>query len=200
MSVKTRNSIGAIRTITIPETFVVSKERYADFASSWMICYSPVGEENVEIGLVYRGKPVYIDDAVLFRSIVNKSDQKLFESDSSGQDFEKDKSLLKSMTFILGKMGNNQLTNTEKGVFGPEFYLERLETILLNGRRALSIKGHFQGPDLSIHNYYYGLLYERKRSSEKCDIEEVFFQAHSQELYDKYFFDFAATLKSIIWV
>lgn len=186
--------------MSLPKNFELVKEEYSTFAANWVIIYSPINEKLVEIGLIYDGKPLYIDDAEFFRSIINKQAQVLFLNQPDGTFFEQEKDLVSKLTFIMGKTGNNQVTNQRVGLNGPEFYLERLETLLVNGRRALSVKGYFQSPEESVQNHYYGLLFERKRNSKECDMEEIYFQAHTQELYDKYFFDFTTSLKSIIWV
>jgi len=197
--VKTKTAIGSIQSINIPENFIISKERYGDMAASWLLCYSPVEDEQIEIGFLYRGKALYVDDAKSFRKLINQPSQVLFADDTSGAVFEKQKELLDNLYFVFGDIGNNQITNDKKGLEGPRFFLERLETLSINGRRVLSVKGWFHNIQLTPQNYYYGLMFDRNRLSDQCHLEELYFQAHSQIQYDKYFFEFTNCLKTIIW-
>lgn len=130
---------------------------------------------------------------------MSQPNQVLIEVNDIQDITEKHIALMKDFYFIIGTPGNNQISNTEIGMRGPRFFLQKLETITVSGRRCLAVTGWFHGPGGNVQNYFYGVYFDSKRTSEICKIEEAYLHAPREILFEKYLVEFQNSLKTLIW-
>ena len=97
-------------------------------------------------------------------------------------------------------MKDNQISNKNIGSFGPKFFLQEIAVREINGRKLMDVLGYFHGPDLEVQNHFRGLLIDANpNDGNRCRIEELIFQADTDELFKKYADDFEVAANSIQW-
>ena len=187
---------GAIAKIDLPPGFVLMEETRGGMAMNWLRRYSKNGND-ISISLFYRGAPELAQFASDFRSLL-ETETVVFDGQNGPSD-EVAAGHVKNMRSVLGNAGNNQITNQDKEN-GPHFFLEKIQTIKLNGRPVLSVQGYFYGGDGEIDNYYMGIFFDATPGdATACKVEEIIFEAKSWELFEKNFGAFQASLNSIRW-
>jgi hypothetical protein len=188
---------GAIKTLVLPENFVLAEEEYGGMGFNWRRQYVPKGETQIEITSFYRGRPAAEIDSEAFRTELAKPQHEIF---TQGKTDPKDaEASLSELWGALGNAGNNQITNEDTGISGPRFYLESARTLDVQGRRVLVVGGYFHGVDGDLHNWYCGIFIDGSPEEDCSQIEELVFQADTKELYDKYFPEFWKALDTIEW-
>lgn len=196
---KSKTAIGAIRFVTLPEGFSLTEDTRGRVAASHLRRYESAQQKGVEISFFYRGNDLSGPDTQTLRQYLSQQNQILIEKQEYELPTEADISLMKEFYFILGTPGNNQVSNTETGARGPRFHLEKLETIAVSGRRCLAVTGWYHGPNAEVHNYFYGVYFDSKRTSKSCRLEEAYLHAPTHMLFEYFVPEFQDTLKSIIW-
>lgn len=172
------------------------EESYGGKGLKWLIGYSPTIKKDVQIGYYYRGVALDAISTSTFRRLLNDAPKLIFFHKSTERYTESEKKLLLELSDILDNASDNQVSNEDKS-FVPRFYLESLETLKLNSQPMFLIKGYFLTMDRKPSTYLYTLLFDRDPKTEYCHVEELFFQANSKELYDKYFPGFKKSLETI---
>lgn len=196
---KSKTAIGAIRSITLPENFSITEDTVGKVALSHLRRYECDINSNVEISFFYRGTELSEPDTKTLRHYLSQPNQILLRASDSGEISEEDIAKMQEFYFIIGTPGNNQISNPEKGMRGPRFFLQKIETITISGKRCLAVTGWFHGPGGNIQNFFYGTYFDAKRTSELCRLEEVYLHTPTENLFEKYLIDFKETLKTIIW-
>lgn len=171
------------------------EESYGGKGLKWLISYSPTIKKDVQIGYYYRGVALDAISTSTFRRLLNNAPGIIFLK-STDTYTEREKKLLSELSDILDNASDNQVLNEDKS-FVPRFYLESLETLRLNAQPMFLIKGYYLTMDRKPSTYLYTLLFDRNPKTEFCHVEEIFFQANSKELYDKYFTGFKKSLETI---
>ncbi len=195
-------SCGAIAKLTLPEGFVLGEEVRGGMGNNWTVSYNPPDTEAVEIMLFYRGTPDRGVDPARFRGLLEKSPHELFDLSKQSDNMPPDTiETLVAIQDLLGNAGNNQITNTRDGLQGPRFQIEKVETMELNGRNVLGVRGFFHSYKgvSDLHNYYYGIFFDVAANKEWCQIEEIIYQGDTKELFERYWNDFFGSLSSISW-
>ncbi|MBX9693324.1 MAG: hypothetical protein K2Z81_13130, partial [Cyanobacteria bacterium] len=137
-------SCGEIAKITMPSGFIRGQESHGGMGNNWNIPFSPPDGSPVEIALFYRGSPETSIDTTVFRDILSQNPHVVFEQESPQSAIAPEMAkVVTDIRHFLGNAGNNQITNQEEGIGGPRFFLERIETIDLNGRPVLGVHGFF---------------------------------------------------------
>lgn len=196
---RSKTAIGAIQYVCLPENFPLCEDTVGKVAHSYLRRYEPNQHKGTEIAFFYRGNELTESDSSVLRQYLTQTDQTLIEINESQEPSQKDVEIMNKFYFIIGTPGNNQISNKEKGNRGPRFHLEKLETITVSGKRCLAVTGWYHGPSNEVHNYFYGVYIDTKRSQKQCRLEEVYLHAPTSALFNYYLPDFQETLKTIIW-
>ncbi len=198
------HQVGSIKSINIPDSFARGESQHGGMGRNWSTSFHPRDkrdQEEVTITTMFRGSPTLDPDARNFRKVLEKPAGIIY----ARQNVENEKSeqmaisTINSMVEVLGNAGNNQLTNSETGLSGPRFHLQKMETMDLNKKKVLAVYGVFHNSEMKAHTYYMGLFVDAKPDAEECIVEELAFEASSQELYDKYRNSFEKSLSTIEW-
>ncbi len=202
-------SRGLIGQILLPEGFEELEQQEPGLLScGWQKRFLYSKNRSLEISLFYRGAGIGLENAAGFRSLleagprlfIEQGAANLVSADSKPQGMFELKELLKSLTCCLGNLKNNQLLNPASGVYGPAFFLERLEVLELVGKNVLLAKGYFHGPDGDARTYYCGIFIDASpQDAKRCRIEEVIFQAAEEHVFERHFPAFVSALASIVW-
>lgn len=179
----------------LPDNFVKLDEKYGGRGSKWDVTFGLSGSNEVKLGFYYRGKPLFEADAIIFRRLMSQAQGTLFVDKGISSYSVQEKQLLEEMEYILDNAGENQVFNRCQGEL-PRFRLERLETVLIKNRPMLLMQGAYQSKN-GIDNVIYCLMFERDKNHKDCNIEEVYLQARTKELFKKYFPDFEKSIESI---
>lgn len=199
------DQFGAIKSIKLPDSFARGETLYGGMGQNWRRSFHPREKKDsleVSITSMFRGSPTAVNDASIFRKILAEPPRVIYSSDSRSSHLchPKAQLLVSEMVDVLGNAGNNQLTNCETGVGGPRFYLQRMESILLNGKKVLAVYGVFHNSQMEPQAYYCGLFVDSDPEREDCVIEELVFEAQTKELYEKYRSSFEKALATIQWL
>ncbi len=187
---------GAIKNFELPKHFFKVEETHGGRGSRWQIIYGASIRKDVQIGFFYRGVSLDPIDTSIFRRLLGNVPNLIFFHKSNGVYSVREKKLLQELKDILDNAGDNQVINLDSN-FVPQFYLESLETVRIKERPMLLIKGYYLSLERKPTNYLYALLFDRDSQSPHCFAEEIFFQASTKELYNKYFLEFKKSLESI---
>ncbi|MDX2108503.1 MAG: hypothetical protein SFY67_19065 [Candidatus Melainabacteria bacterium] len=196
---KSKTAIGAIQNVTLPEGFSLCEDTVGKVARSHLRRYESTKYKSVEIAFFYRGNELSSTDTNTLRQYLSQPNQVLIEIEETEKPTPKDVEIMQEFYYIIGTPGNNQISNSEKGIRGPRFHLASLETLMVSGKRCLAVNGWYHGPKEEVHNYFYGVYFDSKRSQKLCKLEEVYLHAPTSALFDYYLPDFQETLKTIVW-
>lgn len=187
---------GSIDKILLPPNFIAGSEEYGGKAMNWEKKFHPVNEPGVTIALYYRGMPcpqVYGD---AFRQITKQPPAVYF--DEQLNEANRVDAVVR-LGQALGNAGNNQLSNTATGLGGPRFHIQSLKTMLLVGKPVVFVTGLFHSFDMVVSNYYAGYFVDATPSDDRCRLEEIFLQAESIELFEKFREPFERAIATIQW-
>lgn len=190
--------LGVIKTMRLPDDFARGEERTGGMGQNWRKIFHPKNNPEVSITSLYRGSAAFAPSGKAFRILLAESPTVVYSTDDSNH--MQAKTIITSLTDALGNAGDNQLTNSDQGERGPLFFLQRLETLALNGKTALAVYGIFHDSQKTPHNYYIGIFLDADPKAKDCRIEEIIFEAQSRELYDQYHKQFEDSLKTIQWL
>jgi len=198
------DQFGVIKSIKLPDSFARGAVLYGGMGQNWRRSFHPREKKDagdVAITSLFRGSATIGNDACTFRKVLAQPAGMIFSSsaESKHKCHPRAQLLINEMADALGNAGNNQLTNLETGVGGPRFYLQRMETIELNGRKVLAVYGVFHNSQMQAQAYYCGLFVDSDPAAADCVIEELVFEAQTKELYDKYRAGFEKALSTIQW-
>jgi len=197
--VKSKTALGAIQHVGLPEGFSLCEDTVGKVALSHLRRYECAEHRGVEIDFFYRGNELSELDSKTLRQYLSQPNQVFIEKRENELPSEKDIALMEEFYFIIGTPGNNQVSNQAEGSRGPRFHLEKLETITVSGKRCLAVTGWYHGPNKEVHNYFYGIYFDSKRSIKQCRLEEAYLHAPTHVLFEYYLPDFQETLKTIVW-
>ncbi|MBA3858812.1 MAG: hypothetical protein C0507_18060 [Cyanobacteria bacterium PR.3.49] len=194
--------IGSL-SIELPDSFARGEVQMGGMGHNWRRVFQPRDKndaDDVSIVSFYRGSPAALEDAAVLRSLIKQPPAVIFagtRSDCCSQPHVAE--LVRKLEPILGQCGNNQIANQETGVAGPRFFLEKLETISLDGRAVLSASGYFHDMELHPQAYFSGLFFDAQPESPHCCVEELVFEAQTRSLYDKYYPSFKQAVSTVRW-
>lgn len=188
---------GAVKKLKLPESFILGEEEYGGKGLNWRRQYVSRLGSGVEITSYYRGRPAAKVDSDAFRAVMSKPPHEIFLEGQTTE--EQAEPILQEVWGALGNAGNNQITNKSEGLGGPRFHMVSCSTIDMNGRRVMVATGWFHGPDGAVHNHYCGIFFDASPNEEACRIEELIFQADSQQVYDSYLPSFREALFTMEW-
>lgn len=189
---------GVVSQIDLPSGFVLKEQLKGGMGQNWLRKYASQSDPGVVISLFYRGAPELADYAKEFRRAL-KSKSVIFDLENGPND-DDSKARVRAMQSCLGNAGNNQISNENKGLTGPRFFLEKIQTFALSGRSVMSVQGYFFGPDGEPDNNFLGIFIDADPENPRyCKIEEIIFESETWEAFEKYFPQFQASLNSIRW-
>jgi len=150
----------------------------------------PGKEEDLEIGIFYRGKLESQDDGDNFHALLQQHSQSQAPvALSPGQ--------IRSLTRILDLAGFNQYVFPRHlSGYNPDFQLRSAQVCILNGRPVLRVDGEFRA-DVAPDTYYLCLYVEGDKSGRK--IYELYLRASDRALYFRALPAFNQLLESIEW-
>lgn len=194
---------GIIKSITLPDSFAKGESLHGGRGTNWRKVFHPRNKRDtsdVSISAFFRGRAVIDDEAKAFRVLLRQPPGVVFSAQKDTDCCHPQaESIIKAMIDALGQAGNNQLTNQERGIFGPHFFLQRMETVELKKRKVMIVYGIFHDAEMNPLNHYVGLFVDADPNSSDCRIEELVFEAFSNAQYEKCRPDFEKALKSIVW-
>ena len=192
MHVKTRGLIGSF---SLPRGFKLVNEELGGHGDNWMFVYAIDDAESASITASYRGFPVLELRADPFRELLIGGDSIVF-SKKDGINTEK----IPLISRVLGNAGDNQLNNPDKGKFGPAFEIEDAVILNVAKKAVLKVDGFFHDENMNPISFFSGIFIDGSPKNSKCDVEEFYFQAKTEELFKKYSSSFEESLESIVWV
>lgn len=196
----TTAAAGAIKKISLPEGFLKGEELVGGLGNNWTCKFHPQNDPEVDLSLYYRGRPIVGTHAKNFRDMLRRPPQFIFAASDFIPATELETNLVASLSVAMGNSGNNQLSNKAAGTAGSRFFLETMQIRSVKNKHALAVTGYFHDADGELNLAFRGLFYEAKPGDDSgCDVEEIFMQAPSRELLDRYTEAFEAMLATIEW-
>lgn len=187
---------GTIEKILLPPDFVAGKEEFGGRGMNWEKKFHPQNDQTVSIALYYRGMPVPSHYGEAFRGLTKRPPAVYFDEQGNN---ENQPDVVISLGDALGNAGNNQLTNNRSGISGPRFHIQLLKTMSIVGKPVVYVVGLFHSFDMVVSNYYAGIFVDATPSDERCRLEEIFIQAPTVELFEKYKDPFERAIATIQW-
>jgi hypothetical protein len=163
--------------------------------------FHPPDSPDVRMEFLYRGLPVDETVTKAFRKLLDTTPHLVFDRSNLVKPTETDLALFKQLRDLLGNAGNNQLVNTRTDYLGPSFIAERIDTLAWNGKNVLAVRGWFRDAESDVRVYdFCGLFIDGNPPDPECQVEEIFLEASSQELYLRHLPSFQQSLKSLEWM
>lgn len=163
--------------------------------------FSPPENPAVRMELFYRGLPVSEDAGASFRKILKLAPKVIFNRQIKSEPTTVETQCITELIEVLGNVGNNQITNKQIGFRGPAFILNRLEVLPWSGKPLITTRGYFQDPENNnMINEFYGFFIDADPNDTACNIEEIYLEAATEELYKQYLPAFKQSLNSIQWL
>ena len=163
--------------------------------------FTPPDTTGVEINLFCRGLPLSEAVRKSFREVLKLAPKLIFDCNSASKPSAVDTQLICNLEEVLGNVGNNQIANTETGFSGPPFKLERLDTLVWNGKPLLAARGWFSNPENGKRlNSFCGFFIDANPSQAACNVEQIYLQVEKENLYLQYLPQFQECLQSLVWI
>ena len=163
--------------------------------------FSPANNSAVNITLFYRGFPLSESAAASFKRALSNSPQVIFDAQNNPSPEELAIELVCNLEEVLGNVGNNQITNTGTGPLAPPFVLNRLEAMIWNNKPILAARGTFYDPEEGKPlNEFCGFFVYVPDAQGNSNVEEIYLEAQTKDLFFKYLPAFTDCLKSIEWL
>lgn len=150
----------------------------------------PGKEQEMEIGIFYRGKLESEDDGENFHALLlqNKEAEHAVTL-SPGQ--------IRSLSRILDLAGFNQYTFPRHLTgYSPDFYLKTAQVLVINGKPVLKVDGEFRDED-KTDTYYGGLFVEADDTGRK--VYELYLRVTAKEMHLRGIQHFRRMAESIEW-
>lgn len=193
------SAVGIIKNIVLPEDFQAGVDTRGGAGHSWTRIFFAKETPAVELKFRFRGIKTSGNDAKAFYDAVRRPPQLIFAHSDFIPPTILEKNLVKSLGGALGNAGNNQLTNETTGLSGPRFFLESLQVVELKQKHALLVAGYFHNPEGEFSQAFRGIFFQAGSYEDGLPIEEIFIQAPSKELLERYKKSFDAMLDTIEW-
>lgn len=150
----------------------------------------PGKEEDLEIGIFYRGKLESEDDGDNFHALLQQHKEAQGPAAlSPGQ--------IRSLTRVLDLAGFNQYVFPRHlSGYNPDFQLRSAQVLVLKGRPVLRVDGEFRA-DVSPDTFYLCFYVEADKSGRK--IYELYLRATDRTLYFRALPAFNQLVDSIEW-
>lgn len=188
---------GAIKSLKMPDAFSEHSEQIGGLGGdNWTHSYRIPKERYPEISCRYSGFPLYEDDETAFRNLLKQGDGIVFEQANPQYCNKTNLDLVRQVSPALGNSGSNQIANPDGG---PMFNLKKMEVRHINGRPVLHVLGWFQDLQMEPKVYLSCVFIDADAKSEKCRVEELYFQSYPLDIFDKYLPEFEKTLDTIKW-
>jgi len=189
-----------IKSLELPSGWVEVKSN-AEFAPRSIRTFAPASETKVKIGLLNEGVPVGKAATEAFRKLIGSGQRIVFDDTKQKKPSAADQQLMGKAAPAFGNIGNNQIVNEMTGPCGPVFNLERVEVLVWNGRPVLAIRGWFCNPESGTRiNAYCGFLVDLNAGETECQIEQIYIEASTENLYLQYLPAFEQSMRSIQWI
>lgn len=193
---------GAIKGMELPSRFEKGEEELGGMGNNWTIPYHPPGRKDVELTFHYRGTPETGISATGCKLLLEKKPHFIFKRPEKAFKIrESVNNTLEALAPILGNAGDNQVTNTNTGMRGPRFNVDKVETIDVNGKTVIAVNGFFHSYKAldDLQTFYYGIFYDATPESIDAQIEEFFYQAETKKAFTEFWEDFYRALNTIVW-
>ena len=150
----------------------------------------PGKEQEMEIGIFYRGKLESEDDGENFHAL-------LLQHREAEQAVTLSPGQIRSLSRVLDLAGFNQYTYPRHLTgYSPDFFLKTAQVIVINGKPVLKVDGEFRDED-KTDTFYGGLFVEADDSGRK--IYELYLRVTAKELHLKGIQFFRRMAESIEW-
>jgi len=187
-------NFGQIKNLPLPQGWVEADRAGGQLNTQVHREFHPQGANDVSISVFYRGAPIRENFGQDFLDVLNAHPARNGPERLSPDEIKK---LSDVMDF--NTVGNNQYTNdAAKGTREYHtFHLTAAETVNINGRTVLRVRGTFQDKDGLPQNEYHGIFIPADPKG--TQIEEIYLSAKTKGkllLHEK---DFNAALKGLSW-
>ncbi len=150
----------------------------------------PGKEQEMEIGIFYRGKLESEDDGENFHAL-------LLQHREAEQAVTLSPGQIRSLSRVLDLAGFNQYTYPRHLTgYSPDFFLKTAQVIVINGKAVLKVDGEFRDED-KTDTFYGGLFVEADESGRK--IYELYLRVTAKEMHLKGIQFFRRMAESIEW-
>lgn len=150
----------------------------------------PGKEQEMEIGIFYRGKLESEDDGENFHAL-------LLQHREAEQAVTLSPGQIRSLSRVLDLAGFNQYTYPRHLTgYSPDFFLKTAQVIVINGKAVLKVDGEFRDED-KTDTFYGGLFVEADDSGRK--IYELYLRVTAKEMHLKGIQFFRRMAESIEW-
>jgi len=151
----------------------------------------PGKEEEMEIGILYRGKLENEFDGENFHALLQMNKETATPVALSPGE-------IRSLTRVLNLAGFNQYAFPRHITgYNPDFLLRSAQVFLLNGRPVLKVDGEFKA-DINTDTFFACLYAEADNAGRK--IYEIYLRATDRETYLRTLPAFRSIAESIEWV
>lgn len=156
--------------------------------------FYPIEVDAVTINVFFRGTPINQTSAAVLKKILHEN-----TAAKSPVGLSVEEIVELSQVFGRNTVGDNQYTNeAAKGTYDYHvFHMASAQVASLQGRPVLKVRGTFQDEHGSPTSEYCGYLFPSLTDNSR--VEEIFLQAPSKELFDRYFSAFEDSLHTLQW-
>lgn len=185
---------GEVKRLQSPPGWILKTQETGAMSPRACKLFHPPEMENITINVFFRGYPVSEEAIKALKELLERK-----QATNAPQDLSEDE--IRDLSHVFGRntVGDNQYTNDgQKGNYDYHvFHMLSAQTINLRGRTVIQVTGTFQDEHGTPTTEYSGYLFQS--SVVPDNIEEIFFQAPTRELYDKHLKDFEESLTSLQW-
>jgi hypothetical protein len=191
-------SEGLIKSMRLSSDWSEGETESGNIGYRYLRPFKMKDNDAVRIVLFYRGMPISPQATDAFRKYLKGRTQILFADNEASPSAE---ASIRELSEVLDNTANNQLLNKEEeGWQGPHFLLKKVEVTRIAARTVLSVRGCFIEPGTTNRlNEYWGIFADGKPDSAECPVEEIYFEAPSEELFQRHVSQFFEALGTIHW-
>ncbi len=191
-------NVGQLGSIQLPQDWTEGPQQSGGIGFRYTRPFVCPANNAVRICLFYRGVPLAFAASRHFRSLLAKGPQVLFrDGDPITQ---KTSATITEIGGVLDNASNNQVVNQEQGLRGHQFFLKVIEVVSIADRNVLSVKGWYRDADTNKRlNSYWGIFLDGKSDELECPVQEIYFEAPSDDLFQDYAIKFKEALTTIKW-
>jgi len=181
-------NVGQIASVTVPDNW--TKEEIAFHGGMGTPrCIEFQGDDQFKVSFFYRGLPIDQGSANTLSDLLQRK-----RAFAGPEELTAEEIVSLTMVFGLSTVGDNQYCNpTPPGSDGePAFRMDRAETLSLNNRTVLFVKGAFR-----LGKCFCGIY--AQSGEHNTVIEEVFLESEDSGNFLEYELRFQSVLASIKW-